>query len=157
MGCKHKIDLQNTLEDNPNHLPLIANANIPYLTINWSLLRESVFSMWRECHIRSPDWKLVTFNVTHLRWLSLAAVLVIPLVTAGSPAPSAPLDSMLPHRSASPESVLIPLCKLPIELSGGTPKLSYWLNNWRSKKRKWSKSGVRIPNIERMLSIYGYS
>ena len=61
-------------------------------------------------------WQAALLNpLTYLRWLSLAAVLVIPLVTPYSAAPNAPLDSMLPQRSASPESVLIPLCKLPME------------------------------------------
>ena len=63
--------------------------------------------------------------LTYLRWLSLAAVLVIPLVTPYSAAPNAPLDSMLPQRSASPESVLIPLCKLPMEFFKLQPEVSF--------------------------------
>lgn len=97
--------------------------------------------------------------ITHLRSLSLMAVFGTPLVSdvavaatqAGSQAPRAPLDSMLPHRSANPESVLIPRCKLPIEgvqTSPITQIFVFWeastsgMNVQSKTQSTWRKTGI---------------
>ena len=95
--------------------------------------------------------------LTYLRWLSLAAVLVIPLVTPYSAAPNAPLDSMLPQRSASPESVLIPLRKLPMEFFKLQPEISslkvttitnnpnfHTINSTLSPSLSWNKLSLEV-------------